>query len=703
MKFADQMDANIGRTFDGGSRIVVLISAAAALYFEASLGSRAWGSLLWITIVSGAAAFALAKWRPHVAWSILLGTLYLMPLGFRIILNREETPYGAIWMSACLGAILAGGVLRGWRFPARLRAPLAYWALAVALVWPLVIYRESDFWWPLMNVDRIGNSGNGGPPAVIAVWVLNVALTHLIGLLWFEAASSQPVFAGEPRFMRSAVLPLGIGAGIGCLLAVYQGTVDVNWLTGHHWGSENRAAGSLLDGDAFGALAALWLLGFLAIAARARSGRAAGAWLAAAFFALGAVWATGSRIAFLGAAAGLVIAAAAAVGLLRSNTSLRPRVNFKTVAIAIALAVVAVVGITLLSSSQSPVARLRASLPQPSRDEVLRFLDKEVWNRGGPYGDMTVAMVRAFPVAGVGVGSFNHLFPDFAYERSLRTGVNEGRYPFDNGQSWFRHHLAELGVAGSLGWIAWVLFFAGLLVATGGDDDTRTTARLIKGALVVAALISTVSMPTQNFAVSMTVWVFAAWYLNVSPRAAEIAGLGRTPRAWLWPWIMVALGLALFLSTSDRLGHDRLRPPMRAAMAHWRYRYGFHPTEAPNSGGFEYAWTSATRSVSVVPTVPGNWLEVTIESGPPDIEKHPLRLQLIRGSKIVEDIPAYRGETLTYYLRVQPGDWGVMMQINVDRTWNPVSYGGTDDRQLGIRVRERLVTSEQLGAGIKIS
>lgn len=700
MKFLDQLDAHIARSLDAGSRLLVLLSTAAALYVEAALGTRGWASLLWITVVSGAAAFAVAKWRPRIAWSVLFGTLYLMPLGFRIVLNREETQYGAIWMGACFGAILAGGVFRRWRFPARLRAPLAYWALAVALVWPLVIYRETDFWWPLMNIDRIANSAHGGPPAVIAVWVLNVALTHLMGLLWFEAASSQPVFAGEPQFMRNAVLPLAIGAGLGCVLAVYQGTVDVNWLSGHHWGAENRAAGSLLDGDAFGALAAIWSLGFLAIASRARSPRMAAAGLFAAIVSLGAVWATGSRIAFLGAATGLVFAGAAGVGFLRARGGVRPRM--KTLAIVVVLAVAAVAGMTRLASSESPLARLQATLPEPSRDKVLRFLDKEVWNRGGPYGDMSVAMARAFPVAGVGVGSFNHLFPDFAYERSRRLKINDGRYPFDNAQSWFRHQLAELGFVGGAGWIIWFLFFAGLLVSTRGADDTRTVASLVKGALVVAALISTVSMPTQNFAVSMTVWVFAAWYFRVSPRAAAIAGVGQTPRAWLWPWIIMAVGLTLFLWTTNRLGHDRLRPPMRAVMAHWPYRYGFHGLETPADGELSYAWTSSTRSVDVVPTVFGKWLEVTILAGPPDIQERPLHLQLLRGNEIVEDLPAYKGETRTWYLRVRPGDWGVMMQINLDRTWNPVSFGGSDDRPLGVRVRDRIVTPDQLGDGIRI-
>ncbi len=692
--FPSRFGARLGGWVDVGSRLVVLASTAAALYFEASLGSRGWYSLLPIAIGSAAAMWAIARWRPRIAWFAVLVSLYLSPLVFRIVLNRELTEYATIWMAGCFGAILAGGVMRGWRFPARWRAPLTYWALAVALIWPFIVFREADFWWPLMHIDRIGNSGNGGPPAVIAVWIANVALTHLIGLLWFETAASQPVFAGEGAFNRNAVVPLAIGAGVGCALAVYQGTVDINWLSAHQWGAENRAAGSLLDGDAFGALAALWALGFLAIAARAN--RRASQCMAVVFAAVafGAVWATGSRIAFLGAAIGVLFVAAAIVSLLRSSGVARPRPA--VVAAVIAVLVIAVGGVLKFSSNESPVARLRATLPSLTEPAVQKFLDKEVWNRGGPYGDMSVAMVKAFPASGVGVGSFNHLFPDWAYERSLRLNINEGRYPFDNAQSWCRHQLAELGVVGSRGWIVWVVWFGAILVFTGGRAETRAAAWLIKGSLVVVALVATVSMPTQNSAVSFTVWVFTAWYLNLSPRAGEMAGLRRAPAERLWPWGLVIAALAIFVMTSVRAGHERLRPPMRALMANWGYRYGFHGVEMPADNSLPYAWTSATRSVDVVPSVPGNWLEVTISSGPPDIKEHPLHLQLLRGAVLVSDMPRFTGESHTWYIRVKPGEWGVMIQINADRTWNPASFGGTDSRPIGVRVAERLQTSEQL-------
>lgn len=696
MNFTTKLSVRISRSLDVTSRIVVLLSTAAALCLEASLGTRAWASLLPLTFVSTAAGFAIARWRPRAAWSVLLGTLYIAPLIYRIVLNRDDTAYTAVWMGGCFGAVLASGVVRGWKFPLRARGALAYWALAVALVWPIIVFRETDFWWPLMNVDRIGNSGHGGPPAVIAVWIANVALTHLIGLLWFESATSQPAFAGEPAFMRNAVLPLAIGAGLGCALALYQGTVDVLWLTAHQWGAENRAAGSLLDGDAFGALAALWVLAFLAIASRARPVWGAAIAVVFAPVALGAVWATSSRIALLGAAAGVLFVVAASVSLLRTQGRVRARLT--AVAVVALVLIAGFAGVLRYASSQNPIARLRATIPNFTEPEVRRVLDKEVWNRGGPYGDVSLEMAQAFPVAGVGIGSFNHIFPDWAYADSLAHGshyaTSIGRYPFDNAQSWYRHQLAELGLVGSLGWIVWVVFFAGVLCWTGGRNGTQPAAWLIKGALCVAALISLVAMPTQNFAVSLTVWVLTAWYLNLSPAAASIVGVGReTVTPWLLPRVLVAAGLGVFVWASVRVGQDRLRPPMRAVLSDWTYRYGVDATENPDGvGGEPYAWTTARRAVVVVPARPGQWVRVSISAGPPDVKGRPLHVRVSSGDREIADLAKFEGLPLTWYVRVRDREWGFMLQIDTDRTWSP---GGADKRQLGLRVEQLVARWEQ--------
>ena len=81
-------------------------------------------------------------------------------------------------------------------------------------------------------------------------------------------------------------------------------------------------------------------------------------------------------------------------------------------------------------------------------------------------------------MAGVGVAAFHTLVHDFSMAASGKDIVP------DNAQNWFRHHLAELGVLGSLPWLAWCVVFALRLFARRGRRSllrwraARTAGRL---------------------------------------------------------------------------------------------------------------------------------------------------------------------------------------------------------------------------------
>ena len=172
---------------------------------------------------------------------------------------RATSPaYQVIWLAALFGAIVARADGAQWAFPALWKLPLAYWALIVALVWPIVVARETDFRWSTMAEPHVSNSGLGGPPAAVVLLVLNVALTHLLGLLSFDSFFRTFGTTDGGRFKRVVIAPLGVSLLLGAGLALYQGLVDISWLSGHQWPSLQRAAGGLLDGDGFGTLAGFW-------------------------------------------------------------------------------------------------------------------------------------------------------------------------------------------------------------------------------------------------------------------------------------------------------------------------------------------------------------------------------------------------------------------------------------------------------------
>ena len=118
-----------------------------------------------------------------------------------------------------------------------------------------------------------------------------------------------------------------------------------------------------------------------------------------------------------------------------------------------------------------PLARVRATLPELSRASVRGFA-VEMWERNG-YGKAATAMIRDVPLFGVGIGAYHSMAKDY---------TADGWLPPDNAQNWIRHQLVELGVVGSLGWLAWIVLFGAFLVRARRSDPPG--AWILRGVLV---------------------------------------------------------------------------------------------------------------------------------------------------------------------------------------------------------------------------
>ncbi len=658
------------------SKGAVVVSACVAVICGAWLGAREWPPLMPMTIVlllGGAAAGRV--WGTRV-WIPVLFCAYLVPAMFVILHGSMGFAYWMPWIAALLGGVAGNLDYRGWAFPARWKWPLAYWALAVALVWPAVVAREADFTWALMYRYNLANSALGGPPPVIALWIVTVALTYMVGLLWLDASFSRFRFDKNDEslrmFLRDVASPLAAGVVIGSAVAIYQGTIDINWLSGHQWPFYNRATGSLDDGNAFGAVAGFWVGGFLALGAASRRPMLRAATVLGACAAFAGLWMTGSRMALLAA---LI---PAAFGVWFAITARKwTRRDFAVAAVSVAGVLAVVTFFALQSSAASPLARIRSSLPGFSVEDWRRFVGFELWNRFGPFGSAWVAIMNQYPVTGVGVGSFNHIFPDYAF---ILTGT---RAHMDNAQSWYRHELAELGVLGSLGWLVWVPMFGLLLARTRADADKRFAATMIRGSLVAVAVVSFVSMPTQGLPVAFTVWVLVFWYLLLSKDAANWLMMPAQTRSAIWPAVVWLLTLS-FVAATLVVGWRRLRPPYRAIRADWNYQVGFSGLDTSNPP-HAFRWTER-HAIQVFP-VTGRWLKLTVSGGPPDIAERPVALEIKREGKTIITVTRNDVSPMTWYVAAPVGPARMMLEFTVSRTWQPADYGATGDRrELGVSV-----------------
>lgn len=664
---------------EAASKSLVIAVAVAALVLMALLGVREWAAIWPLTIGAfGVSALLSRLTGTFGIWPALL-IAFVHPALFLAMRGQGRLVYVVVWFGAMLGALLARSRWDRWALPFPWKLPVVFWGLVVAVSWPLLIAREMHFDPTLLDRFNTASSLAGGPVPLVAIWISTVVLTNLVAILFFDWCFEQFAPAAGGAFVRRVVAPLSISASLGAALAIYQGAVDVTFWSGHQWPLHNRAAGGLVDGDAFGALAGFWSAASVALLSGAGP-------LLAALGALGVItnwaglWASGSRMALV---AGVIGATVTLAGLAASfrRWSWRFRL-ISIVVVALALALPAVADF----NTANPLERIVESLPRLNRADVLAFAESQLFNRGAPFGTATVRMIGEFPVSGIGLSSFVTMFPDYAYIIERTPAIQE------NAQSWYRQQAAELGVVGSIGWIVW-LWLCLLLVGRAVTRTGTLAAYALTGALISVACVCAISLPTQNPVVSFSVWVFVAWLALIvgpfPPDSWTVRWLRPTPGRWRVVWVL----LLVFATSTLVSALGRLSVPARAVAADWTYSTGFYPAEVHE--GRLFRWTEQ-RAIEVVATH-GPWLKLTIGGGPDDLATDPQRLRVWRDDVMIIDHLRASPATETWYVGVRSMGRPMIIRIEVDRTWT----GGSDPRRFGVSVGPwDFVTAPPEGANV---
>ena len=329
--------------------------------------------------------------------------------------------------------------------------------------------------------------------------------------------------SGDPSSPARSLAGFAIGWVIASLVALYQATIDFEFANMRHWAFQRRAAGTLMDANPFGLVAALAGPAVVVALWPLATARRAALALGLSWFGL---WASGSRSALLAGSIALV-------GVARYAGRWRPAgIPRRQVAalLGVGLIVIAMLAVTAVRVD-NPVSRL-ARLAPDDAGAVGSWL-AHVWERES-YGTAANRMLRDSPVVGVGVGSYHALVPDYAQALVGR------RLPPDNAQNWFRHQLVELGLLGSLGWIVWVAGLVYLIAAGQYEPDREVQAGVLRWLLLALGAASFVGVPTLNATAAFGFWVLAVWFvLQLDPRALRPVWV---PRATSW---VLALVLAV--------------------------------------------------------------------------------------------------------------------------------------------------------------
>jgi hypothetical protein len=649
------------------TKVFVGVSMTAAAAVLTIVAGHGFPTVRLLSVLGFAGGVALGRRRPEVASTVVLAFTYLVP-GLYLAAGRHYYPFLIVpWISALLGLILSSVRHDRWHFPDRWKLPLAFWAVVVAASWPLVVLRELDFTPALYGRDDLFNNGSALSTRIAAGWVTTVGLAHGVGLLWLDWLFATFRATEAVSFRARVVYPLGASWGLTALVAAGQTFVDPRFLNTPFWAELRRVPGALYDANAFGILSGIWGPTLVATALTWRSRR--GLALAAAALSLGAVGILGS-----GSRSAMLIAVVALAGAAWSVARGRHAVAIGSRAALVASATAVVVGLAwwlFTPGVATPVSRMVPGLPELTPAALGSFL-VALWTRD-VFGTVADRLIASFPLSGIGLGTFHIVVADFGH---LFSGI---RLPFDNAQNWYRHQLVELGVLGSLGWITWLfLFLRDQLVRS---RAVEIDAVVLKALVVGFGIASVVGVHAQEAPILITCWTIVFW-LTLSVRAdatpALHAGCGPSPR---W-WAVSLVAAAIHLVSVGYVAVESLRVPRRAAIADWRYAYGFHVAEQlPGIG--ELRWTQG-KAVAVLR--PREASSITLRIAHPDAGRRPIRVRIWRDQDLVID-ELFRDErpVTRPFTGPSPGT-GVVMTIHVSRTWRPSDHGRPDPRTLGVGV-----------------
>jgi hypothetical protein len=652
---------------------------AAITFIAAVMCGRRWG---WTTV-------AVATGAGPILPALLAASVHVAAIN----------AFYTVWLAALFGALMPLAPRNRWELPRPWRIPLGVWALTLSLAWPVLIVREAGLrLGTLRDTGALDSWAYLNTPQVES-WILHVVLAQLVALLWLEslyiesamgwlptsprlrrARAPAPGYVGSqpaPAAPPSAVHGLWIGASIASLVAIYQGTVDMAFLSGGIWPGLRRAAGTLLDANAYGSVAALaGPIAFVSIPyLRIRHTRVAQAGVLALNWA--GAWMSGSRTAMVCGAFGTFLLV---YELLRAGK--RDDVNARETPSLLAGVAVVVLILAIGAGAIGPLQRMaEGSGPNASL--------RDLWTRGG-YGSVATRMIRDYPLTGVGVGSFNWMAPD--YWRTMA----QDKLPFDNAQNWWRHQVAELGVVASLPILIWSLVIAWLVLTRRSRPDARIETQTLRGLLVGIGVASLLGMPTQNPIVLLIFFYVVARFemLTRVPIEARPAQTGPAPAfakatpgrkggshvrlAWI-AGMVIAVGYAgghLVLAVGP------LNPLERAARTNRDYMIGTYASERLPQGQFRWTKKHATFALGT----PSRFLVIRYHIEHPDADTQPVRLRITTPCEtLVDELRSNSGVSARAF-ELPEGQDRVVFDTDVSRTWRPSQFGQADTRELGVAV-----------------
>ena len=659
------------------SKLMVVVAICAVIPLHLFVDTAGGWPIRTLALAMAIAGFACARRWPTATPAAMLILLILGPALLTAILRVAALNvfYTAL-LTGLFASLLPRIRLDRWTLPSSWRLLLGIWGLTLALGWPVMIVREAGVRLGTLRDTGALDSWTLLTTPQVESWILYVVITQLVALVWLDW-----LFANlEPRNLEppdpgsripDPVHALWIGATLASLVAIYQGTVNIAFLSGGVWPGLRRAAGTLLDANAYGTVAAFaGPIAFVSIPhlhwRHTRSAQAA----ALAINWAGA-WMSGSRTAFVCGALGTVLLV---YELLRAST----RSETDTREASSLLAGIAAI-VLLLITVAGAVGPFRRVVSAARADAAVT----DLWSRGG-YGTVAAKMIGDYPLTGVGIGSFNWMAADY-----WRQMANE-RLPFDNAQNWWRHQVVELGIVGSLPVVLWSFLVAWLVLTRRTPPDNRLETATLRGLLIGLGIASLLGVPTQNPIVLLIFFYLTARFENLTnPRTTNPEPRTTDPgsRIPASAWLAGAVIALVYAGGHLALARGPLKPLERAEQTNRDYIIGTYPGERLPQGSFRWTKKHATFALAV----PSRYLVIRFNVLHPDIGTHPVKVRITTDCQTLVDEFLTDDGVDARAFEIPPGQRRVVFDTDVSRTWRPSDFGKSDTRELGLAVEADFV------------
>lgn len=583
------------------------------------------------------------------------------------------------------GAIVAGEPLF---------RPLLAFGLLVALSAVITFLRYANFF-PFLS-DRIYDMTASTLPVSTGAAIMSVvlfSLNYLTGLAFFfiltRTVSSRADIRNVTNALAlSAVLSLGFG--------LVQHLRDIRLGNSPNSLVLELVNATFKDSLSFGAFLAMTVPLWLGLCLAGKKAMRA-VFLLAIAGSLYLLMFTGSKSALLSLGAALALLALFGVLEIRRQNIAEPARRKKTLRnAAVALALVLALGVSL-AVVPNPVSKKIAGSVTLSRWKYYGLSDlirgrnlgllfqiraTLLWKQG-------VAMVRDYPLTGVGMGAY--IIETANYASKFHFSV----YP-ESAENYPLQVAAELGVVGLLA-VAWLLFEILKLARKTyrrlpATDPLRFV--LVGGASGIAAFLLIIQTHTfiGSYEVKYTFWLFIGIIFALS--RLDIPEAGRPPRSAIVGKKEIIAGLViLVLYGALHLWNSTHSLSLAARTREFglKQKFGLGRPER-TADGREFCWTREYGGMPLKVEKPV--LVLPLQAAHPDIQKKPVRVRIylvknfFKHKTFLKEITLSRNEWRDIVLSV-PEDVGqeAILLIKVSRTWNPLKTTGVPDpRNLGVAV-----------------